>query len=331
MSSWNPGGDEPTSWHQPTPPPLALTSDRTRFVKFLQENDAIELQRAAEPPVVAPGSSKLRHTWAAFLWFASGEKKHTLQGISISHLGKRKIIFKMPVLGDMLVPWRVIPTNLLLSPLRSWCFRNPYRVPNHRKWMVIKLPSVYHGIILYRKLNWWNLAGFLVAINSKTPNFLPSLITKKIHPRKTNGWKKTKVMGAFRMNLRFQCTLGPQKPWTWTFYTPKIWIITPKNEGCGFPWYGVISGWNNFSSFGFAGRSITWPLWSSNSGFGELKHRKILYWTHGVFVFQKLKDPLKCLRHEYWKRKQLVLGHVSLWQIHTILKICIYTRCIPKM
>ena len=32
----------------------------------------------------------------------------TLQGINISHLGKRKIIFKMPFLGDMLVPWRVV-------------------------------------------------------------------------------------------------------------------------------------------------------------------------------------------------------------------------------
>ena len=31
----------------------------------------------------------------------------TLQGINISHLGKRKIIFKMPFFGDMLVPWRV--------------------------------------------------------------------------------------------------------------------------------------------------------------------------------------------------------------------------------
>ena len=31
----------------------------------------------------------------------------TLQGINISHLEKRKIIFKMPFLGDMLVPWRV--------------------------------------------------------------------------------------------------------------------------------------------------------------------------------------------------------------------------------
>jgi len=34
-------------------------------------------------------------------------KRDTLQGINISHRGKRKIIFKMPFLGDMLVPWRV--------------------------------------------------------------------------------------------------------------------------------------------------------------------------------------------------------------------------------
>ena len=31
----------------------------------------------------------------------------TLQGINISHLGKRKIIFTIPFWGDMLVPWRV--------------------------------------------------------------------------------------------------------------------------------------------------------------------------------------------------------------------------------
>ena len=31
----------------------------------------------------------------------------TLQEINISHLGKWKIIFKMPFLGDMLVPWSV--------------------------------------------------------------------------------------------------------------------------------------------------------------------------------------------------------------------------------
>ena len=32
------------------------------------------------------------------------ETMDTLQGINISHLGKRKIIFKMPFLVDMLVP-----------------------------------------------------------------------------------------------------------------------------------------------------------------------------------------------------------------------------------
>ena len=43
---------------------------------------------------------------------AKGKGKITLQGINISHLGKRKIIFKMPFLGDMLVPWRVHPWRL---------------------------------------------------------------------------------------------------------------------------------------------------------------------------------------------------------------------------
>jgi len=54
------------------------------------------------------------------VWRRNGKLKSqgrsiTLQGINISHLGKRKIIFKMAFLGDMLVPWRVrlqeIPTN----------------------------------------------------------------------------------------------------------------------------------------------------------------------------------------------------------------------------
>ena len=41
----------------------------------------------------------------------------TLQGINISHLGERKIIFKMPFWGDMLVPWRVCPSLKRSSPV----------------------------------------------------------------------------------------------------------------------------------------------------------------------------------------------------------------------
>ena len=41
--------------------------------------------------------------------------KDTLQGSNISHLGKRKIIFKMPFLGDMLVPWRVHPRKMNMA------------------------------------------------------------------------------------------------------------------------------------------------------------------------------------------------------------------------
>ena len=42
----------------------------------------------------------------------------TLQGINISHLGKRKVIFKMPFLGDMLVPWRVV--HLPITIKHGW-------------------------------------------------------------------------------------------------------------------------------------------------------------------------------------------------------------------
>jgi len=42
-----------------------------------------------------------------FIWEKNNPVNDTLQGINISHLGKRKIIFKMPFLRDMLVPWRV--------------------------------------------------------------------------------------------------------------------------------------------------------------------------------------------------------------------------------
>ena len=42
--------------------------------------------------------------------------KFTLQGTNISHLGNRKIIFKMPFLGDMLVP----PKFNSSAPAKRW-------------------------------------------------------------------------------------------------------------------------------------------------------------------------------------------------------------------
>ena len=46
----------------------------------------------------------------------------TLQGINISHLGKRKIIFKMPFLGDMLVSWG--------TPLFTGFYASYHRIPH---------------------------------------------------------------------------------------------------------------------------------------------------------------------------------------------------------
>ena len=33
--------------------------------------------------------------------------------------------------------------------------------------------------------------------------------------------------------------MGTQNHEIWRFYTPNIWVITPKNEGFGFPWWVV--------------------------------------------------------------------------------------------
>ena len=50
--------------------------------------------------------------------------RHTIQEINISHLGKRKIIFKMDFSGDMLVPRRVSnnnPKHVTVVFLIIWC------------------------------------------------------------------------------------------------------------------------------------------------------------------------------------------------------------------
>ena len=62
----------------------------------------------------------LRTCLSFFGCWNQGKMKNTLQGTNISHLEKRKIIFKMPLLGDMLVPWRVIITVRRWDSLYIW-------------------------------------------------------------------------------------------------------------------------------------------------------------------------------------------------------------------
>ena len=61
----------------------------------------------------------------------------TLQGTNISHLGQRKIIFKMPFLRDMLVPWRVFvfPHNSAKRSVQKKKQRNTKKIP--RRWDAI--------------------------------------------------------------------------------------------------------------------------------------------------------------------------------------------------
>ena len=110
--------------------------------KPLHPNDPPEEKQKNESPFFVP---KIIVFW--FLkWRAKnvrlgknqskkGGKKGTLQEINISHLGKRKIIFKMPFLGDMLVPWRVHPMCLAL---KVSCIQNCHDLSRFR------LPSQFH-------------------------------------------------------------------------------------------------------------------------------------------------------------------------------------------
>ena len=55
-----------------------------------------------------------------------------LQGINISHLGKRKIIFKMPFWGYMLVSWRVYRRYFRTSPINNYPMEfKTIRAPRH--------------------------------------------------------------------------------------------------------------------------------------------------------------------------------------------------------
>ena len=56
-----------------------------------------------------------------------------LQGINISHLGKRKIIFKMPFFGDMLVSWRVILSGVSLYKTRQTLWTSTRNSPRPMK------------------------------------------------------------------------------------------------------------------------------------------------------------------------------------------------------
>ena len=73
----------------------------------------------------------------------------TLQGTNISHLGKRNIIFNMPLKEDMLVPWRVIfvKDRKLEMSMFTPC-RTSETIPTSNLW--VPQPRRYH------LSTWWN-------------------------------------------------------------------------------------------------------------------------------------------------------------------------------
>ena len=118
--------------------------------------------------------------------------RDTLKWINISHLGKRNIIFKMPFLGDMLVPWRVsqrfkyerIPLHKLsvsegflgyvawgmLHFLRKNCWefgdvlceRSPPRVFGYKMWNIYTQQMCYRRIYLHLDVHHLYITAYIL-------------------------------------------------------------------------------------------------------------------------------------------------------------------------
>ena len=135
------------------------------------------------------------------------EKKNiTLQGTNISHLGKRKIIFTMPLKGaDMLVPRRVIifdqihtqPSNHIDSSI--WCIT------------LVVAPFVW--------------SGFFASPQKKRLPFYPSKKKQKTPKHKQSGYT-TKNSPNPKKNAIFEVTNSLEIHHIFSEAQPEIWVVT---------------------------------------------------------------------------------------------------------
>ena len=107
----------------------------------------------------------------------------TLQGTNISDLGKRKIIFKMPFLGEMLVPWRVYhePKETFRADYCIFFFQyHVHFAVNHQ---IIQIISTVLALLMdtvarvVQHLNLLNLISRTLSINSLFVRFCWLLMT----------------------------------------------------------------------------------------------------------------------------------------------------------
>ena len=88
---------------------------------------------------------------------------------------------------------------------------------------------------------------------------------------------------------RLQRTLGPQNHEKWRFSTPNIWVITPKNEGCGFQ---LVS--NIFYVHPYLGKMN--PFWRAYFSIGLVQPPRDLSMVVNVFFKRKMS-----LKTSVWK------------------------------
>ena len=107
-----------------------------------------------------------------------------------------------------------LPSRCHLKSYSRWCFScwcTPNSFPS--RGFPRKVPASWISLVVGQELGrcWHhpNQPAIVTGEAGNTPKDLKSFLPQ----RTPSAHKKMKV-----------------------FYTPKIWVITPKNEGCGFPW-----------------------------------------------------------------------------------------------
>ncbi len=121
-------------------------------------------------------------------------------------------------------------------------------------YLCIYIWYIYIYIYLYMHISYMNVR--VTNLSLKFSNFLyPPKEGKNMPKNPCLSFRRSKLMSWYELHdldscfffTKQQAVLGwgyggydiypwTPKPWKMKVFNPNIWVITPKNEGCGFPW-----------------------------------------------------------------------------------------------
>ena len=142
-------------------------------------------------------------------------------------------------------PWRAAKTTAALDWLwlTGTSFLDLSLLDNDTSWWFQRLwnicqngnfPQVGAKI---RNIRSHHLGYFYCQTKAHTAHSSTCTSGASVHLQVVDSCATPQIQIAPNWMLDMPYTLGPQNHERWRFYTHKIWVIAPKNEGCGLWWY----------------------------------------------------------------------------------------------